>query len=164
MNTDAQLTEVIDTDRYPIHEPGMAAYDDLVFRCRESLAEDGCCTLPGLLRPDALKRITREAERLAPLAHRHRTSHNPYSCDPRPELGEGHPVNRFQQRMCVWPVSRLTRGGNRSPPVVVGGPFDQRRRQSTDQAFTAARYMGRSWMDCLQIQNLRQTIPSTQSH
>lgn len=98
MSTDAQLTGIIDTDRYPIHEPGTAAHDDLVARCRESLAEDGCCTLPGLLRPETVERIATEAERLAPRAHRHRTSHNPYFCEPRPELGEGHPVNRFQER------------------------------------------------------------------
>lgn len=98
MNTRAALDEIIDTQRYPIHEPGTAAYDKLVERCQASLAEDGCCTLPGFLRPAAVERIAREAELLAPQAHRHQASHNPYFCEPRPELGETHPINRFQER------------------------------------------------------------------
>ncbi len=95
---DAALTDIFDADRYPIHEPGTRAYDDLVARCRESLADDGCCTLSGFLRPDTIGRIAEEAECLAPRAHRHRTAHNPYFREANEELGDEHPVNRFQER------------------------------------------------------------------
>jgi len=98
MNADASLSGIFDADRYPIHEPGSRAYDDLVAGCRESLAEDGCCTLSGFLRPDAVERIALEAKRLAPQAHRHRATHNPYFCEARDELGAEHPINRFQAR------------------------------------------------------------------
>lgn len=95
---DAALTDIFDAHRYPIHEPGTRAYDDLVARCQESLADDGCCTLSGFLHPDTIGRIAEEAERLAPRAHRHRTAHNPYFREASDELGDKHPVNRFQER------------------------------------------------------------------
>jgi hypothetical protein len=98
MSSGAQLTEIIDARRYPIHEPGTAAHEAVVARCRESLAEDGCCTLRGFLRTDAVERIAQEAERLAPQAHRQKASHNPYFCEARPDIGDEHPVNRFQER------------------------------------------------------------------
>lgn len=98
MTAGAPLTDIFDADRYPIHEPGSAAWDDLVGRCRESLADDGCCTLPRFLRPESVARIRDEAERLAPQAHRQSASHNPYFCAARDELGPEHPINRFQDR------------------------------------------------------------------
>lgn len=98
MKSDARATVIFDAARYPIHEPGGQAHDDLVAECRESLAEDGCCTLPGFLRPESVERIAGEARRLAPRAHRHRAAHNPYFCEAREDLDSGHPVNRFQER------------------------------------------------------------------
>ena len=98
MNADASGTDIFDARRYPIHQPGGRAYADLVAACRAALAEDGCCTLPGFLRPAAVGRIALEAQRLAPRAHRHRSAHNPYFCAAREELGTAHPINRFQER------------------------------------------------------------------
>lgn len=98
MTTEADGSMIFDADRYPVHAPGTPAYDELVERCRQSLAEDGCCTLPAFLQPDAVRRIGLEAERLAPQAHRQRTSHNPYFCEQREDLGPTHPINRFQER------------------------------------------------------------------
>lgn len=92
------MRDVFQADRYPIDEPGTAAYDRLVDSCREALDEDGCCTLPRFLTSGAVARIASEATHLAPQAFRRQTHHNPYFSKPRPDLNEAHPINRFQER------------------------------------------------------------------
>lgn len=92
------LREIYDDRRYPIEAPGSAGYDRLVAECRARLAEVGCCTLPGFLTPESVRRITLEANQLAPQAYRRKTSHNPYFSESRADLPAGHPINRFQDR------------------------------------------------------------------
>lgn len=59
------LDDIVDLAQYPIDAPGSPALLAVVGRCRAALAADGCCTLPGLLRPAALERAARELAALA---------------------------------------------------------------------------------------------------
>lgn len=95
---DGPPSDIVDTARYPIHEPGTARYDAVVRFCGAALAEDGCCSLPAFLRPEAILRIAEEARRLAPRAHRSTVRHNPYFSPADLEVGPDHPRNRFQER------------------------------------------------------------------
>ncbi len=88
----------IDLDRFPLHEPGHPSSRALLDFCREELAEDGCCSVAGFLRPDAVERIAIEAAALAPQAHRSSTWHNPYFAPDDPDLPPDHPRRSFQER------------------------------------------------------------------
>ena len=92
------LGEVIDLDRYPLHERDGRAHDRLIEQCRDELAGDGCCVLKGFVTPASVARVVAEAERLAPQAHRSEARHNPYFSDDDPALPETHPRRVFQTR------------------------------------------------------------------
>lgn len=89
---------IVDLDRFPIHDPDAPAYRELVGYCRDELAEDGCCSVGTFLRPEAITRISAEAETLAPQAYRTSVRHNPYFSPDDESFPEGHPRRRFQDR------------------------------------------------------------------
>jgi len=83
-----ELAEVIDLDACPI--------DDRTFieRCMAGLRTEGVLTLPGFLRPEAIKALVTEAEAKKHLAYFTTSSHNVYLCETQPELGDDHVFNR----------------------------------------------------------------------
>jgi len=89
---------VVDLDRFPLHASDTPTYRELLAYCREELAEDGCCSVPGFLRPETLARIATEATALAPQAHRTSTWHNPYFAPDDSSLPDDHPRRSFQER------------------------------------------------------------------
>lgn len=96
--TDARRTgEVIDLDRHPIAGDD-AARQDLVARCRRSLADDGCVVLDGFVRADALVRMADEGRLVAGDAYFNRTVTNCYSSDDDPTLAPDHPRRVFMER------------------------------------------------------------------
>lgn len=95
MSIDA--AEYIDTERYPIAEPG-AARDELVASLRSALDRDGCAVLHGFVRPERLPELVAECDRVAPFGHRNFTRTNPYFTADRPDLPAGHPLRRFYDR------------------------------------------------------------------
>ena len=56
--------DLINLDRYPIHEDGPAR-DALLERVRYDLAKDGCAVIKGFLRPEAIGPLVREADSVA---------------------------------------------------------------------------------------------------
>jgi len=93
-----RIDQIIDLDRYPLHEPESAAYRKLVDYCRDELAEDGCCVVERFLRPEVIEGLVTEAEGLATKAHRSSARHNPYFTEDDPALPAGHPCRTFQER------------------------------------------------------------------
>ena len=89
---------IIDTERYPLHQRGSAAYEALVARFRAEIAETGCAVVPDVVRPEALAALRSETEALAPRAHYNDTHTNPYNSDDDPALPESHPKRMFQDR------------------------------------------------------------------
>jgi hypothetical protein len=84
--------DLVDLDRYPVHEPDGAAGRALVAACREALAEEGAVRLDGFVRADAVDRMAAEAAALASLGFPNDASHNCYFDDEIDEsLPEDHP-------------------------------------------------------------------------
>ncbi|MCE2519289.1 MAG: hypothetical protein J4G15_05615 [Alphaproteobacteria bacterium] len=96
----ARLTtsQLFDTGRYPMDRPGGAEFDALVTQARAGLAETNCARLESFVRPDILKQMQEEAERLAAEAVFHPAGLNPYFSQPPEGTPEDHPLNRFSPR------------------------------------------------------------------
>ena len=60
------IDDIVDLDRYPIHEPDPPAWMSAVEHVRSSLADEGLVTLPGFLRPAALRRTADELAAIVP--------------------------------------------------------------------------------------------------
>jgi hypothetical protein len=90
------MEDIIDLDRYPIHQPDAMAL--LAAQCREELRQTGMFNLDGFVRPAALQAAV---EQVAPLAahdsYTHQRKHNVYFLREVPGLAEDHPaLTRFQ--------------------------------------------------------------------
>jgi hypothetical protein len=84
-------TELVDTDRYPLGEPGGAGWNVVVSRVRDELANSGCCVLPDFI-PGALRETLRaECAAIAPDAHYDVETVNAYNIDVGTPLPDGHP-------------------------------------------------------------------------
>jgi alkylated DNA repair dioxygenase AlkB len=70
--------DVVDLARYPIHRLGSAEGRALTDNCRRALVQDGCCTLPGFLQPDAVTEMVQLANRLERSAWVSNNCHNVY--------------------------------------------------------------------------------------
>ena len=64
------IVDLVDIDRYPLHDPLLAAYAQLLHESTADYRSSGRCVLPGFFRPEAVAMLAAEAERLAPLSHR----------------------------------------------------------------------------------------------
>jgi hypothetical protein len=83
---------VLDLDRYPVHDPESVGHASLLAACREKLEDDGCVTLPGFVRPDALAEMAATADSLIPTVHHSKVPHSIYGGEPDDEAWpEGHP-------------------------------------------------------------------------
>lgn len=62
--------DLVDLDRYPLHDPGLAAYAALLEPASRSWKRGGSCLLPGFLRRERLDELAAQCDRLASLGHR----------------------------------------------------------------------------------------------
>ncbi|MEX1108343.1 MAG: hypothetical protein WEC00_05475 [Dongiaceae bacterium] len=88
------LSDLVDLDRYPLHESGGAHLRELVEDCRVQLASRGVATLPGLVRPDAVRRMAAETEAVIDRTYYCDSQHNAYLKAPDLDLPRTHPRNR----------------------------------------------------------------------
>jgi hypothetical protein len=84
------IADIIDLDRYPIHELGSSDGRALLERCREALRRDGALKLDGFIRADAMPELVAEARDLARLGHPNDARHNAYFDD---EIDTSLPVD-----------------------------------------------------------------------
>lgn len=98
-----ELAELIDLDRYPIHDLQHPVRTELVDHCRTQLNDDGCSVIKDLLLNQATRAMAEEAERLLPKAYRSIDKHNPYFTAPgdNPNTPEGF----LQERTSAYIVS-----------------------------------------------------------
>ncbi len=80
--------DVVDLDRYPLHEPYGPGLE-LVERCREELRAEGAVKLDGFIREAALGRLVAQAAEAAPFGHPNDEAHNAYFS----ELDESLPAD-----------------------------------------------------------------------
>ncbi|WP_405495982.1 arpA protein [Nocardia sp. NBC_00511] len=81
----------VDLERYPLDEPGGERWVAAVAVARAALGEDGCCVLPGFIRPDLLGTLRSEGAELAPRAYYTVEQVNAYNIPLDTELPPAHP-------------------------------------------------------------------------
>src|SRR5687767_3177621 len=89
---------VVNTDRYPLSEPGGPGWRAVVDSTRAELAEIGCSVLPEFVRPQLLTALREECARIAPLAHSEVERVNAYNIAVDTPLPDGHPARRVMER------------------------------------------------------------------
>lgn len=80
------LHELVDLDRYKLHDPEARAA--LVARCRAQLAEESCVVLPGFVPAEIAARMALEVAGSVPRAHRRDAAQTAYAVNP---LGDSAP-------------------------------------------------------------------------
>ena len=115
--------DIVDTERYPIHDIESEAATRLVARCRKALDDKALCYLPDFIQPQAVKRMVDETTLLAAKAPYYDEPRYVYGHDARAgDWPEGHPktvvhANRYRQvlshqisndglirQLYLWPV------------------------------------------------------------
>ena len=97
----AQLTldDLVDLNRYPIHEPANQAYRAAVDEARAGLRSVGCAVVKDLVPPPALAALSREINERKHATHYSTQNINPYfHTEPNPDYPDGHTVNTFIER------------------------------------------------------------------
>lgn len=76
--TTPSYADVVDIDRYPLHQLDSDHGRQFVARCREQLQETGVCHLPGFIRPDAVDAMVKLAGDLDDVAWKSDQNHTVY--------------------------------------------------------------------------------------
>ena len=82
---------LVDLDRYPIHDLAAPPTVELVRACRERLNATGVAIVPGFVLPAALASMVAESARLAQGTHHQDLSGSAYLEIPAPDWPPGHP-------------------------------------------------------------------------
>ena len=89
-----RLDEVVDLERYPVHDP--VARAPLAAGLALQLEERSVAVLPGFVRAGALEQMAADCDQLLPLAHRSESVASPYLSAPDTTLPAEHPRARAQ--------------------------------------------------------------------
>jgi hypothetical protein len=92
------VEQLVDTDRYPLSDPGSAAWNQVVAGVRHGLGTVGCTVLEGFVRPGMRARLRRESEELAPRAHATVETVNAYNIALDADLPADHPGRVTMER------------------------------------------------------------------
>ena len=90
--------DYVDLARYPVDTPGSPAYAALMAGLHAALGRDGCAVLKGFVKPARIGELAREADRVAPAAHRSFNRTNAYFTVDDPALAPEHPLRRYYDR------------------------------------------------------------------
>ena len=119
------LTELVDLQAFPIHEPASAAYVAAVDAARAGLRTEGCAVLGGFVRPEAVAQLNDEILERKHATHYSTQVMNPYfHTAVNPEYPPDHPVNTFIERSSgfipgdAWESGCVTDTLFRAPEVV----------------------------------------------
>ena len=132
-----ELRSLIDLDRYPIDQPGTPGYDATVQAARRGLRSAGCAVIKDLVRPEALRSLSREIVERKSATYYSQQTINPYfHTDVNGEFPGHHPVNTFIER---------------SSGFIPGDAWDK--GCATDHLFRSPA-LARFLADCLEITEL----------
>ncbi|MFD4694763.1 arpA protein [Streptomyces sp. NPDC058463] len=92
------LDQVVDTDRYPLSDPGSVEGQAVIDRARSELATVGCTVLPDFIRPSLHDVLRQECAAIAPQAYFDVETVNVYNIAVDADLPEDHPGRRTFQR------------------------------------------------------------------
>ena len=95
---ETHMRESLDLERYPLDQPGSAAHEALVARCRSELERDGMFNLEGLVRPVTIRAAAAQLANLATSnSYTHARKHNVYFLDRVEGVEDSHPaLKKFQ--------------------------------------------------------------------
>ena len=85
------IEDVIDLDRYPLHDPTHPRYRDLLRYCRAELGDDGCCSVSQFFRPDVIAACATMVESLSDQIHRPAHLTSAYGGEAAADLPADHP-------------------------------------------------------------------------
>lgn len=88
----------VDIEKYPLTEPGGAAWRQIVEKTRAELREVGCSVLKDFIRPESQERLRAECAALAPYAHAKVERVNAYNIALDTPLPDGHPGRTVMER------------------------------------------------------------------
>jgi hypothetical protein len=92
------ISDIINTERYPIHDSGHVGLKALIEHARAELAEDGCCLLKDFLRPEALIKACQEGQALSGKTFYSRRMVNAYFTEDDASLPPDDPRRAFMER------------------------------------------------------------------
>lgn len=98
MSTSVAPLEMVDTDRYPLTEPGSPAWREVVGRTRAELADAGCSVLPDFIRAELDDVLRAECAALEPHAYTKIEKVNAYNTAIDEPLPEDHPGRTIMER------------------------------------------------------------------
>jgi hypothetical protein len=97
-----QIAEIIELDRYPLHELGSEDGIALINSVRGALQDSGSCTLEGFVTNPARQHMVRQAESLTDLAYPGPTEVSPYffnyAIGEHLQVDDAHPTRRKGRR------------------------------------------------------------------
>jgi len=91
------IAQVVDLDRYPIHEYGEARRQ-LVAEVQKDVRSVGCAVIKQFVKPEAIPALVAEGDRVSHLGHRNFNRTNPYFTQLPADLPDTHPLRRFYDR------------------------------------------------------------------
>ncbi len=97
-SAEIQLQELIDLQRFPIHDLTSPIRQSLIQNCHAGLADDGCVVIPNFIRDSATCAMREEATRLMPQANPTVDRTNPYFSADDASLPADHPKRFFEAR------------------------------------------------------------------
>lgn len=86
-----EVQNLVDLQRYPIHDLESDAGHGFLIQCQEHMAEHGWCSLDGFIRPEALEALAREAIDLLPGAETLTIKRNIYGGEADDSASKGDP-------------------------------------------------------------------------
>ncbi|CAM2761710.1 arpA protein [Skermania piniformis] len=92
------IDDVVDTHRYPLDDPGSAAWRAVVDRARAELGQDGCSVLPDFIRPELRAELRAQGAAVAPAAHYRVERVNAYNIPLDTVLPDDHPARLQMDR------------------------------------------------------------------
>ncbi|WP_370966766.1 arpA protein [Amycolatopsis sp. cg9] len=98
MSTSVEALGMVDTERYPLTDPGSAAWREIVDRTRADLAEAGCSVLADFVRPELREVLRTECAELEPHAYTKIEKVNAYNTAIDEPLPEDHPGRTIMER------------------------------------------------------------------
>ena len=98
LSQNSLLSDLINTNRYPILDPTSKAYGDMISKIHEKLKEAGCAQLSGFLKDEAVTTMCQEVDDRLNIADTTSAYQNAYLCDDNPDLPTDHPIRQLQKR------------------------------------------------------------------
>ena len=92
-----EIAQVVDLDRYPIHENNEAR-TQLVSSVQKDVRSVGCAVIKQFVKPSAIPALVAEGDKVSHLGHRNFNRTNPYFTQLPADLPDTHPLRRFYDR------------------------------------------------------------------